>query len=360
MNINLTPPPPRLLDNTSTPDLRSVSSQSLNLLRLIAITLPMMLLLACGGGGGGGTAAPTTMMPGMDDMMTPPPNPLADLDNFEPSTGHASIQAIQDIISPVDIVVNIGNIVEAGNLNFVAPTCAPVACSATLPGAANTVVFRKDNLKDISLINDNAFFSPSSYSSEITNGVTIEDIEGITFARGKLTGTRAVDSETLEFESFAGWLDGNIFGVTQITIGASGSEQYRFISYGAGSYDADTAINPTATGTETTSATWEGATVATIKASRDFIFGDATITVNFTDTNVDLEFDNWHDLDNQELSTMEPIIYEGAGLGQGRFSLRRNNITEAFGRFYGTGHTGVGGWFNTMDVTGAFGATRQQ
>ena len=340
----------------------------MNILRLIAIALPMMLLIACGGGGGGGSTAtmtPTTTPPTTGDPNTPPTgggnvNPLAGLADFESSAGHSSIQAIQDILNPDGIVINVGNVVEAGNLNFVAVLCPGGFCSGTLPGAANTVTFRKDNLTDISLISETAFFSSSSYSSEITNGVTIEDIEGITFARGNLTGIRAADSSPLEFESFAGWLDGNIFGVTQITIGASGSEQYRFISYGAGSYDADTAINPTATGTETTSARWEGATVASIKASREFIFGDATVTVNFTDTNVDLEFGNWRDLDNQELSSMEPITYADARLANGRFSLRRNNVTEAFGRFYGTGHTGVGGWFNTMDVTGAFGGTRSQ
>ena len=334
----------------------------MNILRITTIALALTLLVACGGGGSSNTAtAPTP-----PTSLTPPiENPFADLANFMPTTD-SSLQVIEGIVGADGARINTSSVFEEGNLNEEAAGCNVNGCVVPLPGGVAPlpsdivdIPYLNIRVGDISLISNGHFFSTSTYSSEITNGMTVEGIEGITFARGKLTGTRVVDSETLEFESFAGWLDGNIFGVTQITIGASGSEQYRFISYGAGSYDADTAINPTATGTETTSATWEGATVATIKASRDFIFGDATITVNFTDTNVDLEFDNWHDLDNQELSTMEPIIYEGAGLGQGRFSLRRNNITEVFGRFYGTGHTEVGGWFNTPTVTGAFGGTRQ-
>ena len=223
------------------------------------------------------------------------------------------------------------------------------------------MAFTRDNLADISLITKNAYFSDSNYISEITNGITIEGIEGITFARGNLTGTRAADSSPLEFKTFAGWLDDSIFGTIQISIGSPDSDdkQYQFISYNVGVYDAVTFTNPTATGSETTSAAWEGATVASVKASREFIFGDATVTVNFTDTNVDLEFDNWRDLNNQKLSDMDPITYENAVLGSGRFSLMRNGITRAFGRFYGTGHTEVGGHFNTEDIEGAFGGTRQ-
>ena len=201
----------------------------MNMLRLIAIALPVMLLMACGGGGGGGGAAVTPTTPTPMTMMPPPGdgnmNPLVDLANFMPTTS-SSLQAIQDITNITDASINISNLFEAGGLSpDIVANCGQGVCVVALPSAINTVAFVKSNLTDISLINENAFFSSSSYSSEITNGVTIEDIEGITFARGKLTGTRAADSNPLEFESFAGWLDGSIFGIMQITIGASGSEQ---------------------------------------------------------------------------------------------------------------------------------------
>ena len=40
----------------------------------------------------------------------------------------------------------------------------------------------------------------------------------------------------------------------------------------------------------------------------------------------------------------------------GRFE---GNVDQIKGYFYGTGHTEVGGFFNTETVTGAFGGTRQ-
>ena len=346
-----TPPPPL------------VEPRSLDLLRLIVINLSLILLVACGGGGSGGSST-ATMTPTTGNPNTPPTggddrdiNPLADLANFMPTTD-SSIQDIQNITSTTGAVIDTSDVFESGSLNTASDTnCVSIGCTVTLQGTDTTATLLKDNLTDISLITNNRYFSDSSYSSEITNGVPIE---GITFARGKLTGTRAADSSPLEFETFTGWLDGSVFGVTQVKIGASdGNELYRFFTYNVGVYDSATSINPTATGSETTSATWEGATVASIKASREFIFGEATITANFMDTNVDLEFDNWRDLDNQELSNMDAITYQDAEFANGRFSLRRNNITEAFGRFYGTDHAEVGGWFNTEDVTGSFGGTRQ-
>ena len=328
----------------------------MNICRLTVITLSLTLFVACGGGGGSSNTAVST------PTNTPTPeNPLADLANFMPTTP-SSIQAVQKITDASGVSIDVGDLFEAGSL---APDGDGGACFMRsgncflqLPGNSDSLSFGKDNLTDVSLIKNNTYFSTSNYSSEITNGITTEDIEGITFARGNLTGTRMADSDPLEFQTFAGWLNGSVFGVIQVSVGEDNPER-RFISYGAGVFDESTAINPTATGTETTSATWTGATVATIKSSREFIFGDATIIVNFMDTNVDLMFDNWHNLNNQMLSSMQPITYEDVQLAKGGFSLRKNNNTEAFGRFYGTDHAEVGGWFNTETVTGAFGGTRQ-
>ena len=353
------PPPPPL-----------VEPRTSDFLRLTTIILSLALLVACGGGGGGNSTA--IMTPTTGNPNTPPTggggggnvNPLADLADFMPTANSSSIRAVQNIINVTDVSIDISDSFQEESLgNDSSARCSSQFCSIELPGSPNTLAFLKDNLADLSLVRRSAFFSNSNYSSEITNGTVIEGIEGITFARGNLTGMRAADSTPLEFETFAGWLNGSVFGTIQVSIGLSAGEQYRFISYGAGVYTDSTsspAPNPTAIGSETTSARWEGATVASIKASREFIFGDATITVNFTDTNVDLEFDNWRNLNNQELSNMAPITYEDVGLGRGRFSLRKNSNFVAFGRFYGTDHAEVGGWFNTEDVTGAFGGTRQE
>ena len=98
----------------------------MNTIRMMAIALPMALLMACGGGGGGGTASvsptipPTTIPPTTGDPTTPPtttpptggggtPNPLANLANFESSTGHSSISAVSGIVtgSSVDLFTRV-------------------------------------------------------------------------------------------------------------------------------------------------------------------------------------------------------------------------------------------------------------
>ena len=158
------------------------------------------------------------------------------------------------------------------------------------------------------------------------------------------------DNTPFEVQTFARWLNGSVFGTTQIEFGATGSEQYRFVSYAVG---LPSSSNPASTG----SATWEGATVASIKADRTFILGEATITVNFTDMNVDLVFDEWRGLDNQALSSMQPITYNDLTLTNGSFTLSANN--EQIQRRFYENHNEVGGFFNTEMVTGAFGAKRQ-
>ena len=76
-------------------------------------------------------------------------------------------------------------------------------------------------------------------------------------------------------------------------------------------------------------------------------------------------FDNWHMLPNMdsmvegdEITGMVAITYEDLMLTSGAFESSGNG-NQAEGRFFGTNHNGVGGFFNTPDVTGAFGGTRQ-
>ena len=311
------------------------------------------MLVACGGGGSGGATAVAPTDGGGGNV-----NPLAGLADFMPTENSSSIRAVQNIVNPDGTHIDVSSLFETEGLNGTTVVCATtgVACTATFPGADFTLAFVKNDFADISLIFNNAFFSEGSYRSEITDGIPIEGIEDITFARGNLRGTRAGDDTPFEFETFSGWLDDSIFGTIQVKFGLSGSEQYRFASYGAGvPYET----NPVAAEESETSATWAGATVASIKASREFIFGVATVTVNFEDTNIDLEFGNWHDLNNQELTDMETITYASTSFANGRFVTRSNNITEAFGHFYGEEGETVIGWFNTPDVTGAFEGTRQ-
>ena len=346
----------------------------MNTIRMILVALPMTLLLACGGGGGGSAAptTPTTMMPPPDntpDPNMPPtggggtPNPLANLANFESSTGHSTIQMVSEIATKSNVNLLTSNVAEVGNFGSEENTnCIPSANVCAVPRLPNddlTASLRIGQLitsrvSDISLIPQTPAYFFGDYTSMVTAGVSNSNV---TLARGNLMGTRVSDEvgrsvagAPIEVQSFAGWLDGSIFGTTQISAGTSGSEEYRFVSYLVG---VPATANPSSTG----SATWEGAAVATVKADRNFILGDATVTVNFTDTNVDLMFDDWRGLDNQAVSGMEAITYQNLDITDGTFEGSGNEQVE--GRFYGDGHTEVGGFFNTQTVTGAFGGTRQ-
>ena len=319
----------------------------MNMLRLIAIALPVMFLMACGGGGGGtATVTPTT-----PTNPNPPTggvvNPLADLANFVPTTGSQTIQDIQAITGANGSNFILSHAYESGQLELAhMSNCASGVCVIVFNNP-----FAVSNFDTTSNNPNLAFFdSPlDNIISRITNSTDVGDIN---FARGSLTGRRGVGVGTnVEFQSFTGWLDGSIFGTTQLAFVETGqsSEQYRFISYAVG---VPATSNPT-TGTTT----WEGAAVGSIKADRTFILGDAEITVDFTNSNVDLEFDNWRNLDNQELSSMQPITYNDLALSSGSFTGSGNEQVQ--GRFYGNSHEEVGGWFNTETLTGAFGGTRQ-
>ena len=340
----------------------------MNTIRLIAIALPVMLLMACGGGGGGGTAAPTTPMtmmppgtgnpnmPGTDDMMTPPPNPLAGLANVNVVADQNSptIQAVERITGMTGANIFVSAAYQTGNLMKNDSACSATTCGITIPEVHSTRVipFNLANPHTSLFLLNNGEFILDSIDSMVTESITLGDV---TFAIGDATPTFVSASPPyahLEFRTFAGWIDRSIFfGTTQIQIGET-NPVYRFISHNAGVPATD---NPSAAGG---SATWEGSAVASIKADRTFILGDAEITVNFTDTNVDLMFDEWRGLDNQELSSMQPITYNDLTLANGSFTSSVNN-EQVQGRFYGTNHNEVGGFFNTMDVTGAFGGTRQ-
>ena len=324
----------------------------MNICRLALITLSLTLLVACGGGGGSTAAAPTTPTNGSERTV----NPLANLTNFVPTENSSSIQAVQGIVSTGAPRINTGRIFEEGNSDGVETTCNMNGCIALLPGTTVTLPFLNNIVTDISLVsNFPSFFSDSSYSSEITNGITIEGIEGITFARGKLTGTRDEDDTPLAFETLAGWLNGSVFGVTQIAIGASDStQQHRFIPYNAG---IPTGSDPSGTG----SATWEGAAVATVKADRTFVQGDATVTIaDLASPTVEVLLEDLQDINDPEGSDEHNFRFRGMSLdGSGGFDTLAGPA-KLEGRFYGTDHTEVGGWFSNNMLTGAFGATKQE
>ena len=299
------------------------------MIRLMAIVLSINLLVACGNGGdsSGAEANPLTV--------------------FMPTAGSSSHQAIQEITNIDGAALLFGDIYEAGNLNSTHMSCRIASCAVNFSPVADPVTFDlANNFPNLSFLSTPLV----NANSRITNSV---NVDGATFARGILTGT--IEDTPLEFQTFTGWLDGNIFGAVQISIGEADNQRYRFTSYTVG---VPAGSDPGGTG----SATWEGIAVASIKANRNFIRGDATITVGNLadgDADVDLLFDNWRTINNQTISDVAAVSYD-ARL-DGKFGYFESSIRDeqVEGWFYGANHEGVGGFFNTVDITGAFGGIRR-
>ncbi len=325
----------------------------MNTIRMVVATLPMAFLTACGGGGGGGGAASAPApapTPTIDDDSVPPDWSL--LTEFAEHADSPVLEAVRGITRAMGADLFLSPFAEAGNLNETNHTKNLGVYFTTLPGGGNSLVFNIGVYDDISLVEANNFWATRDYTSVTTTGVVVGDV---TLARNRLTGTRYQGMSRMAIQTFSGWLDGSVFGTSRIAFAyRTPAEDYRFVSHTSG---VPSNSRPSATGTET-SATWEGVTVASIKADREFIRGDATITISdLTNADVNLRFDNWHDLDNEELSTMPAITYDNLTLTNGSFG--GSSPDQVFGHFYGTDHNEVGGYFNTMDVTGAFGGTRQ-
>ena len=320
----------------------------MNILRITTIAFALTLLVACGGGGSsGGTAAVGTPTP---MAMMPPPPPVLPT-NFEPTENSQTIQDVGETALidnvPDDMDLFYSDIYEAGNMNKSDTGCAFNSCPLPVPLVALGVVTAIIPAGLNQMATDLSFIAVQGGTSEVTRSVEFGDV---TLALGRLPGT--TEGVPYRFDTFAGWLDGSIFGTVQISMGTSGSEQRRFASYAIG---IPATSNPTGTG----QATWEGATVATIKADRTFILGDATITIpDLENPDVDVTFDNWRMTNSEEISDMAAISYENLTLTDGSFTSSASD-EQISGRFYETNHAEVGGLFNTMDVTGAFGGTRQ-
>ena len=76
-------------------------------------------------------------------------------------------------------------------------------------------------------------------------------------------------------------------------------------------------------------------------------------------TPVVVELENLRDINDPEALQTRSFTFRDLSLdGNGVF--KQTRLIQVEGRFYGTGHEEVGGWFNGDEVTGAFGGTRRQ
>ena len=300
-------------------------------LRITLIAFSFTLLVACGGGGSSNTAARTpATIPPTDNGGGGGPSTVSLPTSFQPIENSPTIQDVEEtaLIDGVrdDMELLSSDLYESGNMDKTDVSSCTFGCVIPVPlvsqGVATAIIPSGTGAS----LPDLSFIAIPEGTSEITSSVEFGDV---TLALGRRMGT--TENVPYRFETFAGWLDASIFGTVQMSLGTSGSEERRFVSYIIGIHATS---KPTATGSETDTATWEGATVATIKADRTFILGDATITIpDLANADVNVMLDNWQMTNGEEISDMAAISYEDLTLTNGSFTSSASN-EQISGQFF--------------------------
>ncbi len=361
MNINTTPPPPRLTD-ASAPDSRSVSSQPVNLLRITLIAFSLAILVNCGGGGGGGTATVTPTPPsggGGGQPTTPQALPAALIANAATARGHIpdltppttptatatqAQQAFQSRVMDADTLV-------ASDAYVVTPLIAgaDVSSGGGVMIDGNTIQITLAEIqKGVEDRFDLTRFN-SQYEPVMVH-------QGATLTQYRAAGRDG--SDVFEYLSYGGWFTNSAFSVDMLTINDGSSESSLLVGV---SYGDATGSRPTGT----IAAQYDGPVVGVEKSSGDVIQGILNISISGSSLQTSggsptvtlVEFQNLANInDGTRLTTMSwlaiPITTDGT------FSSTTGGDID--GAFFGSGHTEVGGTFNRDGIIGAFGGMRSQ
>ena len=327
------------------------------------------LLIACGGGGSSTTAAmtPTQDNPNTSPGEMPPPANVEDVEDLPRFLATQDLGTLRNrfsgtaptitdearIISGVQMTatatnrITMQNIVVPGEAGIfgtpIIPDCsANTSCTAGIPDV-ETVTFSLADIEDLSLIDNEGLERSNSETRAIMDVGEVKVIES-TSAGLDSDGTR------LAFQTYGGWLDGNVFGFRRIEVIEGSDRAVYFASYSFGKANGS---DPSGMGP----ATWSGVAVGIRRNDRIPIQGTATIDIDDLDApDVDVSFsfrelpggtttaDRW---DN--LSLNNGTFTDGISTGGGRY---------IEGTFYGDNHEEVGGIFRTLNLYGAFGARR--
>ena len=333
----------------------------------------MTALIACGGGGGSTAmrGAPTTMMP--PPVATPtimPPTssnpqtlpeygvaPAAARSNLGGTT--PTVTTYSDIIGAFRAraadadTLQLGEIRLTGGVGLVTgaiqPDCAATtSCTVAIPDIGD-VIFSITEIHDPSIISDTGL---NGYNTEVQS-IAVDG--GVTLVSGR--GAARGDGATpFTFQTYAGWLDGSVFGVEFLSVTENTTATNRLIHFSFGN-DSDT--NPTAIGSET-SARWTGVAVGLDRTESFFHQGDVTVDINdFSNPDVDVAISNFKTSLVSARGPGETRSWTDLTLDNGTFEQSSASGLYIRGSFYGDGHEEVGGVFSYTNFYGAFGATRQ-
>ena len=290
----------------------------------------VLFLAACGGGGG-----PT--LPTVD------PGPTRSLTGLQsPTFSDASIvPTVNGILRQSDSMVVSDLVGKYRGNTYVAPTsCTQTTCVSAL-GAGYTLPWDVRDIRGRG-IDPNLRYSGVGEK----NGVYLAQAQGRTvFA-----------SFPSDVTSYGAWLDHNAFIVSlenlrSGTLGGLDLSNLE-IAYGV-SIGNDTGTRPTG------SATWNGIMVGgtEINGPPQPIQGDATVTYDLGQNDLDVAFTGIYNLSTRTRFT--DMRWSNLSVNADGSFRQKTASRDIEGRFYGPGHTEVGGVFTHPDAIGAFGAKKQ-
>ena len=334
----------------------------MNILRLIAIALPMMLLLACGGGGSSSTVARTSA------TMNPP----TDNGGGGQPTGPQAL--------PTALITDPA--MARGFVNAQAQNARTQSTPTTAMSTEIQTAFQMEAMDADTFIDSDAFVKSMSFSNgaDISSGggITLGDFtftsslenirmgiadrfnlervssqyspvmdyRGVTFAQYQAAG-RTDDNDVLEYQSYGGWLTNSAFSVDMLTIDHGSREDSILIGL---SYGDNTGSRPT------TTASYNGAIIGINKDDGGIVQGGVTIDVSVISNTANISFDGIVNINNG--NTVGQMVWNTLIDTNGTFSSTSQTTGDIDGAFYGANHTEVGGTFNRDGIIGAFGASR--
>ena len=343
--LNSPPPPPLLrLTDSHTPDLRAVSSRSVNLLCLTATALSLTLLVACGGGGSGGGGTPTVMLEPLPDPLVANPDQARQyLNAVSPATPPA---VLPPSLSSTQIGQRIRSIaINADTLLYdivggTSVTCEGISCTY-MNERGFEIEVSLDGFESVDT-GEIPGYTEQNTAVMIHNGITIG--ERLNAGRQEFE-----DAETIHFESqaYGGWDDNNTFAI-QRDMETTGSDvTIDVVAYSIGK----------ATGTRPTTGTgrWSGTMVGSHTQMNYLVQGSANIRINdFNENRLTIlslfnikRLDTGANVNNLDWTAV-PINMDGTFDKDG----------EVKGTFYGANHEEIGGTFNKDNIIGAFGGTQ--
>ena len=168
-------------------------------------------------------------------------------------------------------------------------------------------------------------------------------------------GSNADAGVATDFKALGGWLNRSTFAVEVHSIVSGVSNDLRGTVFG-GSYSFGDATGTTpAFGNATWTGTMVGSDTSLTAYRGNRIMGDATLTFDLSESDIDVTFTNIRDIDAGR--PHGHITWQNIPVTSGSFATGfiGNSID---GRFYGPNHEEVGGIFERNQIAGAFGAKR--